>query len=72
MGSPAGEPSRDPQEAPGTPAHPGLGVATVPGHGSVQLAVHAPLAILVLGSKEPQREDCDGEGHGQGCVCGAL
>lgn len=61
---PHGEPGRaqpGPQEAPGTPAHL-ASVWRVPGHGSVQLAVHAPLAILVLGSKEPQREDCDGEG----------
>ena len=36
------------------------------------VTVRAPPAILVLGSKEPWREDCNGEGHGQGCVCGAL
>lgn len=28
------------------------------------VTVRAPAAILVLGSKEPWREDCNGEGRG--------
>lgn len=37
-----------------------------------QLTVHTPPAILVLRSKEPRREGCNGEGCGQSCVCDAL
>lgn len=65
-GSPAGGPAGTPRRPLGhQPTWPRCGDCPRARSRSHSLR-HAPLAILVLGSKEPQR-GCSG-GHGQGCV----